>query len=252
MRTVGPRQSSLALFGGCALLTTLLLLAPLVSANPLVAVKKVLVAPYSGTPTTIRDTLSQDCGTATLSHGPTFNLSSGVGKAVASATANTSSSCSFPDIANEGVATGWFGLSTSPLAVSSGNHTFKGTWHLQWTFDLDASGAGASPGNLQTGVSIDVYVEIVDVTQSAGVFYKEWTDAISRTGDASVHSVISKNVTLSVTASFNATQRYSIVTVVEFTAVAAIAEGALTGQSSASVNIATGGEKATLVSVTPP
>jgi hypothetical protein len=252
MRTARPRQSSLALFGGCVLLTTFLLLVPLVSANPLVPAKKVLMAPYSGTPTTIRDTLSQDCGTATLSHGPTFNLSSGVGKAVASATANTSSSCSFPDIANEGVATGWFGLSTSPLAVSSGNHTFTGAWQLEWTFDLNASGAGASPGNLQTGASIQVYVEIVDVTQSAGVFYKEWTDQISRTGDTSVHLVDDKNVTLSVTCPFNASQKYSIVTVVEFTAVASIAEGALSGQSSASVNIATGGEKATLVSVTPP
>jgi hypothetical protein len=234
------------------LLTTFLLLAPWASASPLVPAKKALVAPYSGTPLTIRDTVSQDCGTAILSHGPTLNLTSGVGKALASATANTSSSCNFPLIANVGVATGWFGLSTTPLAASSGNHTFKATWHLEWTFDLNASGARGSPGNLQTGALIEVIVEIVDLTGTGGVAYKEWTDQVTRTGDTSLHSVETKNVTVGVTWTFNATDRYSILTVVEFTAVASIAEGALSGQASASVNVATSGNKATLVSIVPP
>jgi hypothetical protein len=246
------RRFSVALWLGGVLLTSLMLLAPSIAAAPLPAARPTLRAPFSGTPLTLRDTIAEDCGTATLSHGPRMSLSSGVGRAEATTSANTSSTCSWPLIPNEGAAVGWFGLSTPNFTASSGSHKIKVAWDLQWTVDLKASGAGANPGSIQTATVIEVEVEVVDVTKGNGVAVQEWEHEINRTGDASVHSVESRNLTLDVTWSFNATHVYTILTVVQFTAVSEVSQGTSSGQASALINLATGGNKATLVSISEP
>jgi hypothetical protein len=247
-----PRHWSLSLLGGCVLLTTLILLVPSVSANPLPPAAHTISAPFTGTPLTIRDAVSEDCGEAAFSHGPNFDLASGVGRVLVTATANTSASCNTPAIPNEAVATGWFGFSTLNFTASTGSHKVKVTWDLHWTIDLTASGAGSHRANLQTGAEIQVVMDIFDATRDIGVAAQEWTHEVNRTGDTFVHSVGSRNVTVAVNLTFNATHEYTVQTVIVFTALTEIAQWATTGQNSASVNFATGGNKATLVSITEP
>jgi hypothetical protein len=240
------------LLAGCVLMATLMLLAPAVSAGSPGGSAKTLSAPFAGSPLSIRDTIAEGCGNAVLSHGPTFSFSTGVGRVDAVSSANTSPACSSPVVANEGEAAGWFGLSTPNFTASSGLHKVMATWDLHWTVDLSASGAGANPGNLQTGGGIRVDLVIYDVTQHNGVADQEWTKVVNRTGDTSVHSIQSKTLTVSVNWTFNATHVYSILTVVQFVALSEIAAGASGGHATASLNLATGGNKAILVSVAEP
>jgi hypothetical protein len=246
------QRSPATLLMVCLLLVGLMLLLPSVAASPLGPVPKPLTAPFSGTPLVLRDTISEDCASATLSHGPAFNLGSGVGRVQANATANSSTSCSSPFIGNAGLASGWFGLSTPNLTHISGSHKTYVTWDIHGTIDLKASGAGSTPANVQTGVIVEVMLEIVTIGKSGGTVDKEWMDEVNRTGDTSVHSVLSKNVTVGLTWSYNASRVYRVLTVVEFGAVVEIAQGALTGQGSATFNLATSGNKATLASIVPP
>jgi hypothetical protein len=255
LRTAGsgwahPRP--LFLLGGSVLFTAFLLLAPTVSATPVDPAPKLLTAPYTGTPLTVQEVITADCGTVHLSHGPAFNLASGVGRVEANASANTSSSCTYPVLPNEAVVTGFIGLASANQSGISGFHKVKATWDLKWTVNLKASGSGGNPGNLQTVTLVEVELEIVDVTADNGVAEQDWSLMINRTGDTSIHQVVDKNVTMAVNYTFNRTHVYSVLTVVEYASGVEIVEGAATGRVSASLNMATDGNKATLVSITPP
>jgi hypothetical protein len=244
------RRLPVAALAGLMVLVSVTLLTPSVAAGSVGATPKIESAPFSGTPLALRELFSEGCGTATLPHGPTFDFGSGVGRGEANATANSSSACSTPVISNIGEAVSWFGLSTLNFTKSTGLHTIKATWDLQWTVSLHASQAGSSTGGFQTACVLGVLVEIFDVTTDNGVGSNEWSKVVNRTGDTSLNVVSTKSLTLGLNYTFNGSDVYTFQTVVEYEAAVETAQGATTGQGSASINLATGGDKATLVSIT--
>src|SRR5580658_7581028 len=92
----GSHRLPVSLVGVGVLFTCLMLMAPTVSANSLNSPTVTLTSPYSGTPLTIRETVAENCGTGSLTHGPAFNFASGVGRVQANTSSNTSASCASP------------------------------------------------------------------------------------------------------------------------------------------------------------
>jgi hypothetical protein len=247
-----PPRLSVALLGACVVVTSLMLLVPSVSAAGPSSSSKVYAAPFSGAPLLQRVVISQACGSAALSHGPTFNLSSGVGRIEAVAGSNSSVSCRTTVLPSEGEASGFLGWVTPNFTSVAGSHSVKAVWDLHWSIDISAKGAGSHPANVGTAAEIVVEVEILDIANNYDVGDHEWTKVVNRTGDASVHSVGSQTLNLSAAGVFNSTRVYEVITAVQVIAVGLVTAGATSGQCSVSVNLATNGNKATLVSVTRP
>jgi hypothetical protein len=248
----GHRRALMTVLGGSVLWIVVMFLVPTVTAAAPTTSTKTYTAPFTGSPLTFRDLISEACGTASLTHGPAFNFSSGVGRVQANTSATSAPSCRSPVIESVGEAAGWFGLTTVNFTHISGVHKLRAVWDLHWTTELKASGAGSHPGNLQTGVAIEVIVEIVDLTKNNAVADHEWEKVLNRTGDTSVVSVGNQMQSLSVNGTFNASHVYAFLTVVEFTALSSVVQGATSGQARASLNFATSGNKATLESITRP
>jgi len=146
-------------------------------------------------------------------------------------------------------AVGYFGLSSSNFTLGSGVHKLKAVWDLHWTVDLKATGAGSHSPTLQTLALVEVIVQLFDVTADAGGNANMWTKTMNRTGATSVHFVGNQQVTVTVNSTFNATHVYQFFTVLEFADAAVVGPGSTTGQASAAINFATGGNGATLVAI---
>jgi hypothetical protein len=250
-RVEGHRRAEVpaALVAGCAVVLAMFMLVPSVAASGTATHSTTAKAPYSGTRVTIKEIITSACGSASLSHGPTFNLNSGVGRVQANASATSATSCSLPELESLGEAVGAIGLTTANFSLSKGTHTIKVVWDLHWVATLKATGAGHVPSNLVTAVEVEAVVEIWDVTTGSYVNSNLWLKETNRTGDASVHIVGNRSVTESVSATFNASHVYQVLTAVEIVAAAGVAEGATAGQASASLNMASGGNKAQLVEI---
>jgi hypothetical protein len=244
------RRLHLGTLGGCVLLALLMLFAPSAAAGPVPSVVHVYSAPYSGTPITIRTTEVVDCGTATFTQNPSFYLAPGVGRAAVNATVSTSASCGSPALPNAGQIEAAFGLSTLNFTASNGPHTITTVWNLTWNTQLHASGAGSHPGNILTAAVVEVLVQLVDLTTGGGAAPTPWTSILNTTGNANINFHGSKVVTSTINTNLTKGDVYAFLTVVEFSTVAEILAGANTGHASASINMATGGNKATLVSIT--
>jgi hypothetical protein len=240
----------IGMLGGCALLAFLMVLAPFAAAGPVPFVVHVFSAPYSGTPITIKTTDVVDCGSATFTRNPSFNFTSGVGRGAVKSTASTSTSCRTPVLPNAGQTEAAFGISTPDFTATTGHHKITAVWNLTWNTQLHASGAGSKPRDVLTAGAIEVIVELYDLTNNGGVSPTPWTTILNTTGNANINFHGSKIVTAVISTNLTKGDVYSFLTVVEFVAVAEIEAGATTGHASASINLATSGNKATLVSIT--
>jgi hypothetical protein len=239
----------IALVVVCAVAIASMILAPSVAASPLSTNSRTVTAPYSGTPTSVKDITTSDCGSISLTHGPRFTLSSGVGHVQVNASATSAPSCRSPAFPSVAEVVGLLGFTTLNFSLAAGTHTVKSVWDLHWTVDLKASGAGPNPGNLQTGAVIEVYLAVYDATENGIVSSNDWDKIVNRTGDASVHFVGNQNVTVSVNQTFNASHVYDFLAAIEFGALAEIVQGATGGQVSAAINLATNGNGATLLAL---
>lgn len=246
----GTRRLPVGLLGSCALMAFLLALAPSVAAGPVSPTVHVRSAPYSGTPITIRYTDVVDCGSATFTHNPSFNFTPGVGRGAVNSTASPSTSCTTPVLPNAGQTEAGFGLSTLNFTASSGHHKITVVWKLTWNTQLHASGAGSHPGDFLRAGAIEMIVELYDLTTHEGVSPIPWTTTLNTTGNANINFHGSKTVTSTISTNLTKGDVYSFLTVVEIVTVAEIEAGATTGHANASINLATSGNNATLVSIT--
>jgi hypothetical protein len=234
---------------GCVVLLALLMISPAVAASSTSRATKSDTAPYTGVPLVLRQLTTSECGSVTLTHGPKFDLTTGVGRTQANASATSAANCRSLALPTIGEAVGYFGLMTPNFTLGGGSHTLKAVWDLHWTVDLKASGAGSTPANLQTLAMVEVVIQIYDVTAGNGLGGNEWTKTVNRTGDTSTHFVGNQQITVSENFPFNGTHVYQFLTAVEFEDAALVAAGATSGQASATLNFATNGNAATLVSI---
>jgi hypothetical protein len=91
--------------------------------------------------------------------------------------------------------------------------------------------------------------EIYDVTNGTVFANSPWCYITNKTGNTvdTVHA--DKTASMSVNGTLAEGHEYTIVTVIEISAVAQILAGATSGVASASLKMATGGDQATLVSI---
>lgn len=252
IRFTGPRRRAglpASIVVGFAATLAIMILAPSVGASSAGATPTTLTAPYSGTPVKVQELITYDCGSVSQTHGPKFDLTSGVAQVLANASVTSAASCRSPLLPSAAEVVGLIGFTTLNFTLSTGTHTVKADWDLHWTVDLKASRPAGNPSNLQTAAVIEAYIEVYDMTTKSEVNSNEWSKEVNRTGDASVHFVGSKQLNLSVSQTYNATHVYAFLAAIEYEAIAEVAQGAPSGQASATINMATDGNGATLLSL---
>jgi hypothetical protein len=209
----------------------------------------VFTAPYTGAPVTTSLTDVVNCGSVSFT-APSFYFTPGVGRGAGNSTASTAASCGNPALPNVGEAEVGFGLSTANFTTSAGHHNITAVWSLTYDTVLHATGAGSTAGNVLTAGTIEVFSEIYDLTTHGAISFTTWTTVLNTTGNANVNFHGNQTVDSSVNANLTKGQVYTFLTIVEFVTTAEIVAGATSGHASASINMATGGNKATLVSIT--
>jgi hypothetical protein len=249
-RSVRRQTAAAALGSGAVLLSLLVVVGPLAGAMP-VRASVVYKAPFSGTPIFENVTEDTGCAHATLIQGAAFNFTKGIAKGNANTTASTASACNSPYLNNTGVAEAIAGMSSQQFVATAGSHTVTVVWHLIWAVSLRASRTG-SAGYLQTETEIEAVSQVYDSTTSTWSKAAEWTSINETNGSGSLHYHGNAVVTLTLTGNYTANEIYSVVTAIEVISGAVASPSTSKAYATADLNVASGGNKATLESFSVP
>lgn len=244
-RSVGRRLGAAGLGSavGVMALAILMICAP-ASANgihPLVS----YTAPFGGQTDIMSTTSTAGCGLSAIVKAPTFNLSTGVGKGIVNA---SSTNCAPNLNGNTGSASEQIGLSSASFTTTTGVHKLTAKWTLHWILAekiVVPTGSGTGEAIATVSITILLWDSTTNSVVNQTSFFKQHVGF----GNTTLNAPGNTTHTLSMGAATSAGDVYYIYTYAYIFAYATVSSSP-GATASAKADLATGKDKANLVSYT--
>ncbi len=185
------------------------------------------------------------CGLASVVSDPTFNLSSGVGRGVVSA---STSNCAANLNGNYGSASGQFGLASASFTTTTGLHKLTAKWSLHWTFAIKTA-EPTGQGTAEAIGTVSISLLIFDSTNISVVNHTSWFTQHIDVGNTTTSSSGSANRTLTMSAHLVAGHVYDIY-VYAYISTYTFVSSSPGATASSKADLGSGKNKATLQSYT--